>query len=56
MNRSDDKRPTSNREINMKLAIWIAGAVLATTVTALGGRKIYRRRQEKKILAANSES
>lgn len=53
---SDDEFQTLKKEFNMKLALWIAGIAITTTVTALGGRKFYRRRQEKKILAANTET
>ena len=49
---SDDQFQTLKKDFNMKLALWIAGIVVATTVTAVGGKKLYRRRQERKLLTA----
>ena len=40
----------------MKLPLWIVGGVVGTVITALGGRKLWKRRQEKAILRANSEA
>jgi len=53
---SDDQFQALKKEFNMKLALWIAGIVVTTTVTALGGRKLYRRRQEKKLLTSISNA
>jgi hypothetical protein len=46
---SDEQFQTLKKEFNMKLALWIAGIVITTTVTVLGGRKLYRRRQLKRL-------
>lgn len=40
----------------MKLALWIAGGIIGTVITALGGRKLWKRRQEKAILRANTKA
>lgn len=47
---SDKQFQTLKKEFNMKLALWIAGIAITTTITALGGRKLYRRRQESKLM------
>jgi len=37
----------------MKLALWIAGGIVGTAITAFTGRKIYKRRQARKLVEQN---
>ena len=53
---SDSQFQALKREFNMKLAFWIVGILVSTTVTAWGGKKLYRRHQEKKLLTSISNS